>query len=124
MDTLTLRHWQRRHLEQQLRSTRDARVYRRTLAILEVASGEPVASVARRLRVTRRAVYHWLDAYAREHSPAALADRDRPGRPALLSQPQRGLLRGLLAGSPQGLGYQATTWTVPLLQEHLRRHGG
>jgi len=80
METLTLSYWQRRRLEQQLRSTRDARVYRRTLAVLEVASGEAVASVACRLRVTPRVVYHWVAAYARAHSPAALADHDRPGR--------------------------------------------
>src|SRR6516165_4700580 len=101
MDTLTLTYWQRRHLEQQLRSTHDARVYRRTLAILEVASGEPVGSVAHRLRVTPRAVYHWLATYAPSRSPAALVDGDRPGRPTLLAEPQRRLLRGLLAGSPQ-----------------------
>ena len=63
MDTLTLTYWQRRRLEQQLRSTHDARVYRRTLAVLEVASGQAVGSVAGRLRVTPRAVYHWLAAY-------------------------------------------------------------
>ena len=40
MTTLTLTTWQRRRLERQLRETLDARVYRRTLAILEVAQGE------------------------------------------------------------------------------------
>src|SRR5215218_6179494 len=118
MDTLTLTYWQRRRLEQQLRSTHDARVYRRTLAVLEVASGEPVPSVARRLRVTPRAVYHWLAAYGRDPDPAALADAARAGRPTLFDQPHRDLLRGLLAGSPQGLGYPDATWTVPLLRSH------
>jgi len=40
MDTLALTAWQRRRLQQQLRATHDARVYRRTLAVLEVARGE------------------------------------------------------------------------------------
>jgi transposase len=124
MDTLTLTFWQRRRLEQQLQSTHDARVYRRTLAVLEVASGEPVASVARRLRVTPRAVYHWLATYAGDRRPADLADGDRSGRPTLLTPPQRELLRQLLAGSPQDLGYPASVWTVPLLQEHLQRYTG
>jgi len=121
MDILTLTYWQRRRLEQQLRSTLDARVYRRTLAVLEVASGEPVPAVAHRLRVTPRAVYHWLAAYADDHRPDALAEGDRSGRPTLLDQPKRELLRDLLAKNPQELGYPATTWTVPLLQRHLRR---
>ena len=124
MDTLTLTFWQRRRLEPLLRSTHDARVFRRTLAILEVAAGEPVPSVARRLRVTPRAVYHWLAAYADDRSPAALADADRPGRPALFSDQERAVLGELLAGSPQDHGYAATVWTVPLLQQHLLRHAG
>jgi transposase len=121
MDTLTLTYWQRRRLEQQRRSTHDVRVYRRTLAVLEVASGEPVGVVARRLRVTPRAVYHWLAAYATDGSPAALMEGERSGRPTLLAQPQQELLRDLLPKSPQEFGYPATTWTVPLLQRHLRQ---
>jgi len=124
VDTLTLTYWQRRHLERQLRSTRDARVYRRTLAVLEVAQGEPVAFVARRLRVTLRAVYHWVATYGRDHAPAALADRDRTGRPRLLTPADRESLRELLDCSPQGLGYFAAQWTVPLLREHLTRRTG
>src|SRR5258707_3451069 len=124
MDNLTLTYWQRRRLEQQLRSTHDARVYRRTLAVLEVASGQSVGSVASRLRVTPRTVYHWLAAYARDRDPAALADGDRSGRPTLLDQPQREQLLELLGKSPQDLGYPDTTWTVPLLGRHLQRHAG
>ena len=41
----------RRRLERQLRSTADARVYRRTLAVVEVARGRPIAQVARSLGV-------------------------------------------------------------------------
>lgn len=122
MDTPTLTYWQRRHLERQLHSTQEARVYRRTLAVLEVASGESVASVAARLRVTPRAVYNWLSAYLRDHDPAALEEGPRSGRPTLFVESQRSLLRGLLAESPQAHGYPDTTWTVPLLQFHLRQY--
>jgi transposase len=125
MEPVTLTAWQRRRLQQQLRATLDARLYRRTLAVLEVARGEPVASVARCLGVTSRAVYHWLGAYAHDHDPAALRDGDRPGRPALLTAPDRDLLRELLlARSPQDLGYFATEWTVPLLQDYLAHRTG
>jgi transposase len=125
MDPITLTAWQRRHLQRQLRATDDARLYRRTLAVLEVSRGESVASVARRLGVTPRAVYYWVGSYSRDHDPQALRDRDRLGRPALLAEGGRGLLRRLLLGrSPQDLGYFATEWTVPLLQEHLARCTG
>src|SRR6185369_17278309 len=124
MVSLTLTPGQRRRLEQQLRSTRDARLYRRTLAILEATRGEPVSAVARRLRVTPRVVYYWLAAYARDPVPEALRDRDRSGRPPVLTASHRDLLRGLLAGSPQEWGYPAAQWTVPLLRDHLDRHTG
>ncbi len=125
MDTIPLTAWQRRRLQRQLRAARDARLYRRTLAVLEVARGEPVASVARRLGVTPRAIYYWVAAYAHGYDPEALRDRDRPGRPAVLTEADRGLLRQLLLGqSPQELGYFATAWTVPLLQDYLARRTG
>jgi putative transposase len=119
MTTLMLTTWQRRRLERQLRETLDARVYRRTLAILEVAQGEPVASVAQRLRVTSRVVYLWVEAYCQGHDPTVLRDSDRSGRPSLLTQQDRGLLLELLHHSPQDYDYPATEWTVGLLQKHL-----
>jgi transposase len=119
MEPLILTYWQRRRLESQLRSTLDARVYRRTLAILEVAAGEPVASVAHRLRVTPRAVYHWLATYTAAPQPTVLADAPRSGRPTLWIDSDRDLLRELLTSNPQDVGDAATAWTVPLLQQHL-----
>jgi transposase len=124
MEIVTLTTWQRRRLEQQLHDTRDARVYRRTLAILEVAHAEPVSAVARRLRVTPRVVYYWLDIYAQDHDPYALHDQPRSGRPGLLAPQDRTHLLALLQKTPQDLGYFATEWTVPLLQDYLARCGG
>jgi len=125
MDTITLTTSQRRRLQRQLRVARDARLFRRTLAVLEVAQGASVASVARRLGVTPRAIYYWIGSYTGDHDPAALRDRDRSGRPALLTEEDRDLLRELLLGrSPQDLGYFATEWTAPLLQDHLARRTG
>jgi transposase len=122
MDPRTLTFGQRRRLEQQLNATRDARIYRRTLAVLEVISGEPVQAVARRLQVNPRSVYNWLAAYDGDRRPDALADRDRSGRPTVFDQPQRDRLRDLLTQSPQARGYPDTTWTVPLLRQHLQEH--
>lgn len=121
MHTLTLTTWQRRHLEQQLHSTPDARVYRRTLALLEVGGGESVAAVAAQLRVTARVIYYWVEAYTRSHDPAALRDRDRPGRPRRLTDRGREVLGELLGQSPQDLGGFAAAWTVPLLRGQLAR---
>jgi transposase len=124
MDQSALTAWQRRCLECQLKDTRDARLYRRTLAVLEVRRGRPVAQVAEAWGVTPRSVYNWLDAYARDRDPAALRDGRRPGRPSSWSGGGRRLLRDLLGQSPQRLGYHAADWTVPLLRDHLARHAG
>jgi transposase len=124
MEPLTLTGWQRRRLERQLRAAHDARLYRRTLAVLEVARGRPVAEVAAALGVTRHSVYNWVAAYAAEHDPAALREGDHTGRPSLWTEGYQERLRALLGQSPQDLGYAATGWTVPLLQEHLEHCTG
>lgn len=107
-------------MERQLATTRDAAVYRRTLAILEVSRGMPVARVAERLGVARRAVCNWIETYRGAGDPAALADSPRSGRSSLWTEDMRGSLRSLLANhAPDELGYPAVDWTVPLLREHL-----
>src|SRR5262245_58711614 len=58
-----------RRLEKQLKTTHDARVYERTLALLEIARGRPVSEVAEMLRMTRRAVYRWIAVYAESKDP-------------------------------------------------------
>src|SRR4051812_13418494 len=83
MDSLNLNAWQRRRLRRQLRATHDARLYRRTLAILEVDRGRSVRDVALSLGVEPRTIYYWIEAYTREHDPSSLGDGERPGRPTL-----------------------------------------
>ena len=49
MSQLNLTSWQRHRLRRQLSATEDVRLFRRTLAILELDSGRPVADIARML---------------------------------------------------------------------------
>ena len=124
MDNLKLNAWQRRRLRRQLKDTRDARLYRRTLAILEVDRGRSVHDVASSLDVQPRTIYYWIEVYLRGHDPAALADADRPGRPSLWAEGLGRRLRAAMALSPQGLGYPSVDWTVPLLGDYLGDRGG
>src|SRR6266403_1549331 len=124
MRRLTLTYWQRRRLERQLTEARDARLYRRTLALLEFARGRSVVDIADLLRVTRQSVYNWVEAYTATKQPEVLADEDRQGRPRQLGDDEEAWLRDLLAGPPQRLGYPDGSWTVPLLQEALHRGTG
>src|ERR1051326_7097822 len=115
---------QRRSLEHQLQQTPDARVYRRTLALLEYNRGRTLTEIALSLCVTRRSIHNWIAAYEQSHAPHVLADALRSGRPRLWSAEQQALLRTLLETSPDRLGYFAVNWTVPLLQEQIERATG
>jgi transposase len=124
MNPLKLTRWQRLRLQRQLTEARDARVYRRTLAVLEASRGQPIACIARTLGVTRQSVYNWIEAYADAHDPRALLDEQRAGRPSLWTEELRALLRRLFEQSPDQLGYFAVNWSVPLLQEQLGHDTG
>ena len=77
MRELVLTRNQRFRLRQQLTHTRDAATCRRTLAILELDEGKPLAQVAHSLGVARQTIYNWLDAYCEAFDPSALADAAR-----------------------------------------------
>lgn len=119
MSRLNLTSWQRRRLRRQLTETLDARILRRTLAVLEFDQGRSAAELARMLGVTRQSVYNWVEAYTQAYDPRALHDEPGRGRHPLLDDDQEHLLAALLAQSPQELGYPHVSWTIPLLLEAL-----
>jgi transposase len=115
---------QRYRLRQQLTHTRDASLYRRTLALLELDKGKPLAQVARSLGVTRQTVYNWIDAYTQCFDPLALVEGERSGRPATWTPELQELLQTLLHESPTEWNYHAVNWTVSLLQQQLATWDG
>ena len=117
MSQLTLTSWQRRRLRRQLAEAQDARLFRRTLAVLEFDRGRTAADIASMLGVARQSVYNWVQAYAQALDPASLRDRVGSGRRRLLGEDHEHLLESLLAVSPQEVGYPHVGWTVPMLQE-------
>src|SRR6187200_1922431 len=114
----------RKRLAAALAGAREARVYRRLEALLLVAEGHSAAEAARRCRVNRSSVHRWLVQYRAEHEATALIDRPRSGRPRRQPRltPQR--LAAALARDPRRCGYQATSWTVPLLTHYLDTQEG
>jgi transposase len=107
-----------------LKSAPTTRVYRRTLALLEIADGKRVADVARLLRVSREGVYGWLALYTQTRDPTSLIDRERSGRPSFWSDEAQAALRDALEHTPDALGHMAVNWTVPLLREHVEKRIG
>jgi transposase len=119
MSQLHLTSRQRHRLRRQLAATDDVRLFRRTLAILELDYGRPAADIARLLGVSRQAVYNWLEAYTGTRDPTALEDHRGRGHYLVLDEDAEHLVEALLARSPQELGYPHVSWTVPLLQQAL-----
>ncbi len=114
----------RKRLAAALATAREARVYRRVEALLLVAQGQTVAEAARRCHVDRSSVHRWLGQYSAGRDTTALADRPRSGRPRQSSRLTPGRLAVMLARDPRRCGYQATSWTVPLLAHYLATHEG
>jgi transposase len=115
---------ERNRLEKQLKAAPDVRVFRRTLALLELDRGKSVAEVAGMLHMSRKAVYNWVDLYKTDQDPSALIDRPRPGRPTFWSNEQQAILDEALGHSPDDWDYKAVNWTVSLLREHLESLSG
>jgi len=119
MSRFHLEHRRRFRLRQQLRTTDDVSTYRHTLALLMLDRGQRTAEVADLLGVSRRSVELWRGRYLADPVPRSLVPGTSPGRPSLWQEDLLAVLRASLHQSPQDWGYQATTWTVPLLGKHL-----
>src|SRR5215207_4508381 len=114
----------RKRLAAALETAREARVYRRVEALLLVVEGQTVAEAARCCHVDRSSVHRWLGQYGAGRDATALVDRPRSGRPRQSSRLTPRRLAVALARDPRRCGYQATSWTVPLLAHYLATHQG
>jgi transposase len=124
MPQIDLTRRDRRRLERQLKDAPTIRVYRRTLALLEIADGRAVSEVARLLRASRAAVNDWVARYTEHRDPTSLVDLPVPGRPSFWAGETGGILREALEQSPDALGYMAVNWSVPLLRTHIEKETG
>lgn len=115
---------QRCQLQREVRTTDEAALGRRILAILEVDGGQPISRVAELFGVSRQSIYSWIERYESQHDPKALTDRERPGRPRLWTKEIDCAFQECLKCQPGNWGFQAVSWTVPLLQCWLGEHIG
>ena len=106
-------------LERALQEITDKRTYVRVKAVLLMAQGMDLQSVAKLFDKSLQIVYYWIRTYVKTHRPSSLFDAPRSGRPlAAQGITERQILRELKR-NPLHLGYRTTVWTVALLAEHL-----
>ncbi len=113
----------RRQLLRALDGVDDVRLYRRLQALVEIADGDSITAVARRLRVERSTVHRWIERYRAERQPQQLRDAARSGRPRSGPQLSDARLKQLLTSEPCTCGYDTNAWTAPVLTAYLRGQG-
>ena len=100
---------------------------RRALALLMLDAGGSVVAVARKLGVSRQAVYNWVrrleDARRQRDVLRSVLNAKPPGRPPVKAMRVVEFLRRLERVPPAALGYESAEWTTPALLDFLRKNG-
>jgi transposase len=99
------------------------RVAERARMVLLSARHYTVPDLCEIFEMTDDTIYKWFDRFD-EAGPEGLFDQQRSGRPPELDEEAQREIERLLDGSPVEDGYEFTTWTVPLLNEHLKQKLG
>jgi transposase len=111
-------------LQRGLKRVVDKRTFIRLKAVLLVAQGEPVLSVAKLFEKSFQVIYSWIGVYLKQHKAASLFDAPRSGRPLVAPAiTEKPILRELKR-NPLKLGYNTTVWTVALLAQQLKNRYG
>src|SRR5687768_837964 len=84
---------------------------RRRLAVERVEAGYCQVEVAEFLGVSDRSVRRWVKAY-RDGGAAALAAKQRPGRPTHLTPTQTQQVLSWFRQSPKTFGFATELWTA------------
>lgn len=122
MTVLHLNARERMALDGIIASATDTRLLKRAYALKRLAQGEWLPEVADDLGVSRQSVYNWVERWVErtdQRFEQRLADAARPGRPATVMGVIDPLIDAMIDANPRDFGYNATTWTAPLLVDYL-----
>src|SRR5437868_12869668 len=92
-------------LQAQLAGAHDAREAIRVMALIDVAEGEAVSSVAEKIQVTRASIYNWIATLHQDRSARPLLDKPRSGRPTLWTRTLEEILGYSMKSDPEDFGY-------------------
>jgi transposase len=124
MSLIQLASHARQTLQRIVHSCSDARQVRRAQVLLWLHGGERPTQVARRVGLTRQAIYAIVQRFqARKGQPVAtrIQDHAHPGRPPSKVTSALHIVQELLQQSPKRYRYRSPVWTVPMLQVQVQR---
>ena len=102
--------------------TRPQREVQRAQILLCYAQGQKITAISRALRVSRVAVYKWVDRALALGAEAALSDQfHRPKEPVITEQAKAWVV-SLACTKPKDHGYAAEVWSHRQLAKHVREN--
>src|ERR1700693_6341134 len=112
-------------LEQLARSrTAPLREAQRSAILLGYHAGESVASMGRRLGMTRLSVSKWVAKALAVGPMAALKDNYHRPKEPVIGDDAKAWVVHLACSKPKDLGYAAEVWSRQALARHVREHAG
>ncbi len=92
----------------------------RLYAVHQVALGRSSRKLEELYHTSFKQITNWVHRFEQE-GVEGLRDREHPGRPHLLTEPQLDRLRELINTElPSTHGYNSATWTGPMLREWIK----
>lgn len=110
-------------LETLFRSTDDRKLRDRLQIVLMAHRGRPRQDIATDLRVHRKTVTRWLNAYC-DQGLDGLTPKKAKGKPSKLSQTLADEVRQWVIEGPAQHGLDRANWTHEELADHLRKTKG
>ena len=107
-------------LHEALDNVEGNRPAQRLTAAIAYKNGISQTELAEWYGVERKTIYSWLKRLERRPLEQAVQDAHRTGRPRKLTDAQLTALEETLHEPPTAAGYEASTWTPALLQQHLQ----
>jgi transposase len=107
-------------LQDEIRRSEEARYDHRLHGILLVAQGMTSPEVAKLLGDAPRTVQYWVKRFE-HHGLAGLTDKERPGRPSFLSEPQVKEIDRVLRQAPRVQGLGENLWDGKALSAFIQK---
>ena len=102
--------------------TQPQREVQRAQILLRYAQGQSITAISQALRVSRVAVYKWVDRALALGAEAALSDQyHRPKEPVITEQAKAWVV-SLACTKPKDHGYAAEVWSHRRLAQHVRQN--